>query len=298
MQRGRLLECRIGLFGRTSLVHPCTPGQKIGAEHPQDQPGGLIEEITCQVGSGPGNSIRLLNELIARGSNAEKVKRKNCILKIRFAPNATALRVSNLGPFGTNELLYRVFDQGLRFADVGSLDHEYGQRWKHMHEVYKQKVEALKRDMVMEEEKLEAQMEFARHEHEIEQLREQLRMREQDKARKKADWEMKEHFVIESRERLQQQMSDQRMGFQGNNNFNNRNKFFDMMNQGGGGGGGNRNNSFGWEVRNYGHGGRNEMDQQQDQQQQQQQQQFQEGLPDQDRDRNRVLEVHAVKVAW
>ncbi|EDS30968.1 no-on-transient A [Culex quinquefasciatus] len=42
--------------------------------------------------------------------NAEKVKRKNCILKIRFAPNATALRVSNLGPFDTNELLYRVFD--------------------------------------------------------------------------------------------------------------------------------------------------------------------------------------------
>ncbi|XP_038113679.1 hrp65 protein [Culex quinquefasciatus] len=167
-----------------------------------------------------------------------------------------------------------------------------------MHEMYKQKVEALKRDMVMEEKKLEAQMEFARHEHEIEQLREQLRKRAQDKARKKADWEMKEHFVIESRERLQQQMSDQRMGFQGNNNFNNRNKFFDMMNQGGGGGGENRNNSFGWEVRNYGHGGRNEMDQQQDQQQQQQQQQFQEGLPDQDRDRNRVLEVHAVKVAW
>ncbi|EDS32983.1 no-on-transient A [Culex quinquefasciatus] len=231
--------------------------------------------------------------------NAEKVKRKNCILKIRFAPNATALRVSNLNPFGTNELLYRVFDsrqQGLRFADVGSLDHEYGQRWKHMHEMYKQKVEALKRDMVMEEKKLEAQMEFARHEHEIEQLREQLRKRAQDKARKKADWEMKEHFVIESRERLQQQMSDQRMGFQGNNNFNNRNKFFDMMNQGGGGGGENRNNSFGWEVRNYGHGGRNEMDQQQDQQQQQQQQQFQEGLPDQDRDRNRVLEVHAVKI--
>ncbi|EDS34789.1 conserved hypothetical protein [Culex quinquefasciatus] len=49
-------------------------------------------------------SIRKINQ------NAEKVKRKNCILKIRFAPNATALRVSNLGPFGTNELLYRVFD--------------------------------------------------------------------------------------------------------------------------------------------------------------------------------------------
>ncbi|KAL9697309.1 hypothetical protein quinque_000750 [Culex quinquefasciatus] len=268
-------------------------------------------------------------------SNAEKAKReldgtsrKNRILKIRFAPNATALRVSNLGPFVTNELLYRAFEvfgpvesakvqvdergkstgegiveyknkpsasaalkhcsekcffldsslrpcfvepytyqdnnsdglseklinkkipeflksrqQGPRFADQGSFEHEYGQRWKHMHEMYKQKVEALKRDMVMEEEKLEAQMEFARHEHEIEQLREQLRMREQDKDRKKAEWEMKERFVNESRERLQMQMSDQRMGFQGNNSFNNRNNSFDMMNQGGGGG--NRNNSFG-----------------------------------------------------
>ncbi|EDS27332.1 splicing factor [Culex quinquefasciatus] len=317
-------------------------------------------------------------------SNAEKAKReldgtsrKNRILKIRFAPNATALRVSNLGPFVTNELLYRAFEvfgpvesakvqvdergkstgegiveyknkpsasaalkhcsekcffldsslrpcfvepytyqdnnsdglseklinkkipeflksrqQGPRFADQGSFEHEYGQRWKHMHEMYKQKVEALKRDMVMEEEKLEAQMEFARHEHEIEQLREQLRMREQDKDRKKAEWEMKERFVNESRERLQMQMSDQRMGFQGNNSFNNRNNSFDMMNQGGGGG--NRNNSFGGEVRDYGHGGQkrqsrfdnhemNQMNQQQDQQQgqQQQQQQPQQGLPDQ-----------------
>ncbi|XP_038105602.1 hrp65 protein-like [Culex quinquefasciatus] len=100
-------------------------------------------------------------------------------------------------------------------------------------------------------------------------------MRELDKDCKKTEWEMKEHFVIDSRERLQQQMFDQRMGFQGNNSFNNRNKFFDMMNQGGGGGGGNRNNSFGWEVRDYGHGGRkrqsrfhnHEMEQQQDQQQ-------------------------------
>ncbi|KAL1395913.1 hypothetical protein pipiens_010887 [Culex pipiens pipiens] len=37
-------------------------------------------------------------------------KRKNCILKIRFEPNATALRVFNLRPFVINELLYRAFD--------------------------------------------------------------------------------------------------------------------------------------------------------------------------------------------
>lgn len=43
-----------------------------------------------------------------------------------------------------------------------------------MHELYKQKAEALKREMIMEEEKLEAQMEFARYEHETEQLRERM----------------------------------------------------------------------------------------------------------------------------
>lgn len=63
---------------------------------------------------------------------------------------------------------------GPRFADIGSFEHEYGQRWKQMHELYKQKAEALKREMIMEEEKLEAQMEFARYEHETESLRERM----------------------------------------------------------------------------------------------------------------------------
>lgn len=231
-------------------------------------------------------------------SNAEKAKReldgtsrKNRILKIRFAPNATALRVSNLGPFVTNELLYRAFEvfgpvesakvqvnerglstgegivefknkpsataalkhctekcffldsslrpcfvepytyqdnnadglseklinkkipeflksrqNGPRFADVGSFEHEYGQRWKHMHELFKQKADALKREMEMEEEKLEAQMEYARYEHETEQLREQLRMREQDSDRQKAEWEMKERMAQENKQRNEIQM--------------------------------------------------------------------------------------------
>jgi proline- and glutamine-rich splicing factor len=38
--------------------------------------------------------------------------------------------------------------------------------------LYKQKEEALQREMKMEEEKLEAQMEYARYEHETEILRE------------------------------------------------------------------------------------------------------------------------------
>lgn len=206
---------------------------------------------------------------IDRRANAEQAKRemdgslfKNRTLRVRFAPNATAVRVKNLTPFVSNELLYKAFEvfgkveraiivadergkstgegvvefarksgamasiryctekcyfltnslrpcvcelfensddndgcpektmnkknqdffnarkMGPRFADVGSFEHEYGTRWKQVHELYKQKYDALKKDMELEAEKLEAQMEYARYEHETEILREKLRMRE------------------------------------------------------------------------------------------------------------------------
>ncbi|XP_058129785.1 hrp65 protein-like isoform X3 [Anopheles coustani] len=225
-------------------------------------------------------------------SNAENAKReldgtmrKNRVLRVRFAPNATAIRVKNLTPYVTNELLYKAFEvfgpleravvqvdergkptgegivefknkpgamaairyctdkcyfltsslrpvivepytyqddndglpekslnkkqnefvkarqQGPRFAEHGSFEFEYGQRWKQMHELFKQKAEALKREMIMEEEKLEAQMEYAKYEQETELLREQLRQREMDRDRKKAEWEMQERQVAEARQR-------------------------------------------------------------------------------------------------
>ena len=65
-----------------------------------------------------------------------------------------------------------LFQVGPRFASPGSFEYEYGTRWKQLHELYKQKEEALQREMKMEEEKLEAQMEYARYEHETEILRE------------------------------------------------------------------------------------------------------------------------------
>lgn len=60
---------------------------------------------------------------------------------------------------------------GPRFAEPKSFEHEYGTRWKQLHELYKQKQEALKQEMLLEEQKLEAQMEYARYEHETEMLR-------------------------------------------------------------------------------------------------------------------------------
>ncbi len=195
-------------------------------------------------------------------ANAEKAKReldgfvrKSRALRVRFAPNATTIRVKNLTPFVTNELLHKSFEIfgqveravivvddrgkptgegiveftrksgamaairyctdkcffltsslrpcvcelfehsddtdgypektitkknqdfmsarscGPRFAELGSFEHEYGTRWKQLHDLYKQKHDALKNEMKMEEEKLEAQMEYARYEHETEMLR-------------------------------------------------------------------------------------------------------------------------------
>lgn len=290
-------------------------------------------------------------------ANAERAKkeldgrmRKNKPIRIRFAPNATTVRVKNLTAFVSNELLFKAFEvfgqveraviivddrgkttgegivefsrksgamsalkycnekcffltsllrpcvvepfehidetdgfpekslmrksneyfnarkNGPRFAEVGSFEHEFGTKWKQMYDLYKQKHEALKREMQLEEEKLEAQMEYARFEHETESLREQLRMREQDRDRQKKEWEDKERQAEELRVRDEQQMRRQqedmqmrmqrqddemRRRQQENSLFMQAQQLSNMLDQqemnhgGGGGGGGNGGNNQG-----------------------------------------------------
>lgn len=215
--------------------------------------------------------------------NAEKAKREldgklhnQRNLRVRFAPHQGALRVKNLGPWVSNELLHRAFsvfgdleralvfvdergrskgeglvefekkpsamealrrcsegsffitsslrpciveladdtddDDGLsekmlpkrspefnkerevgpRFAAPSSFEFEYGEKWKQLYEMKKQKLEALDREMKLEEDKLIAQMEFARYEHETESLRQQLAQREQEREQNKNMWQQKE----------------------------------------------------------------------------------------------------------
>ncbi len=68
---------------------------------------------------------------------------------------------------------------GPRFAAEGSFEFDYGQKWKQLHEMKRQRLEALEREMKLEEDKLVAQMEFTRYEHETERLRMELRAREE-----------------------------------------------------------------------------------------------------------------------
>ncbi|CAH0581213.1 unnamed protein product [Chrysodeixis includens] len=229
--------------------------------------------------------------------NAERAKREldgkmrnGRSLRVRFAPHNSAVRVKNLPPFVSNELLYRAFEifgkierayvrvdergktlgegvvefarkpsalaairnctekcffltsslrpvivesfeepdefdgypeknlpkkhpeflrareLGPRFSELSSFEHEYGTRWKQLHELHRQKEEALKKELAAEEEKLEAQMEYAKYEHETELLREQLRQREQDRERQKRSWEMAERAADERREAERQQL--------------------------------------------------------------------------------------------
>lgn len=51
---------------------------------------------------------------------------------------------------------------GPRFSEPNSFEHEYGTRWKQLYELHKQKEDALKTELAAEEEKLEAQMEYAK----------------------------------------------------------------------------------------------------------------------------------------
>jgi len=232
--------------------------------------------------------------------NAEKAKREldgqmldGRSMKVRFAPHQGALRVKNLGPWVTNELLHRAFscfgeieravvfvddrgrtkgegiveferkpsamdafrrcsegcffltaslrpviveqldecddedglqekmlpkrsqefgmerEIGPRFACDGSFEFEYGQKWKQLHEMKKQKMEALEREMKLEEDKLIAQMEYARYEHETETLRQQLQMREQSQDRNKQMFQERESQMNNMWEQEQQRRAEE-----------------------------------------------------------------------------------------
>ncbi|XP_050313385.1 hrp65 protein-like isoform X2 [Anthonomus grandis grandis] len=230
-------------------------------------------------------------------ANAEKAKReldgtvlKGRNLKIRFAPTSATIKVKNLCPYVSNELLFYAFspfgeiekahvsvdergkptgegyihfarkfsatlaikkcsegcyflttslqpvivepyeivddidgfadksinkkhpdfmrerEQPPRMAHTNSFEFEYGQRWKVLYELHQQKEEALKKELALEKEKLVAQMEYAKYEHETEMLRNQLRAREMDKERQKREWEMKERMAEEERQRQEETM--------------------------------------------------------------------------------------------
>lgn len=82
-----------------------------------------------------------------------------------------------------------------RFASPGTFEYEYGSKWKALFTLKKQKEEALKVEMKLEEAKLIAQMEYSRFEHETDMLREELRKKEAVRDQHKSMWSVKEKYM-------------------------------------------------------------------------------------------------------
>ncbi|KAF5269656.1 hypothetical protein FQR65_LT05996 [Abscondita terminalis] len=203
--------------------------------------------------------------------NAEKAKReidgtvvKGRTLKVRFAPNGSTIKVKNLVPFVSNELLHYAFSvfgevercivivdnhgkptgEGIvEYARKGSaalairkcsegcffltaslrpviveqydaVDDTDGHPDKNIPKKNPEYNKALHKELEMEKEKLEAQMEYTKYEHETEMLREQLRARELDRDRQKREWEMKERQAENTRQRNEDQMRRQQEDLQ------------------------------------------------------------------------------------
>lgn len=63
-------------------------------------------------------------------------------------------------------------DIGPRFAQPNSFEFEFGQKWKQLFELEKQKRSSLETEILNDRERLDDQMEFAIYEHETNMLRE------------------------------------------------------------------------------------------------------------------------------
>lgn len=69
--------------------------------------------------------------------------------------------------FTSSSLLDREREQPPRFAQPGSFEYEYAMRWKALIEMEKQQQEQVDRNIKEAREKLEMEMEAARHEHQV-----------------------------------------------------------------------------------------------------------------------------------
>lgn len=80
--------------------------------------------------------------------------------------------------FTSSSLLDREREQPPRFAQPGSFEYEYAMRWKALIEMEKQQQEQVDRNIKEAREKLEMEMEAARHEHQVMLMRQGINPRQ------------------------------------------------------------------------------------------------------------------------
>lgn len=79
-----------------------------------------------------------------------------------------------------NQQYHKEREQPPRFAQPGTFEYEYAMRWKALMEMEKQQYEMVDRNMKEAQEKLEAEMEAARHEHQVMLMRQDLLRRQEE----------------------------------------------------------------------------------------------------------------------
>lgn len=79
-----------------------------------------------------------------------------------------------------NQQYHKEREQPPRFAQPGTFEYEYAMRWKALMEMEKQQYEMVDRNIKEAHEKLEAEMEAARHEHQVILMRQDLLRRQEE----------------------------------------------------------------------------------------------------------------------
>lgn len=130
-----------------------------------------------------------------------------------------------------NQQYHKEREQPPRFAQPGTFEYEYAMRWKALMEMEKQQYEMVDRNMKEAQEKLETEMEAARHEHQVMMMRQDLLRRQEElrrmeelhnqemQKRKQAELRQEEERrrrEEELRMRNEEMMKRQQEGFRGN----------------------------------------------------------------------------------
>uniref|UniRef100_A0A4W4DVG2 RRM domain-containing protein n=1 Tax=Electrophorus electricus TaxID=8005 RepID=A0A4W4DVG2_ELEEL len=105
-----------------------------------------------------------------------------------------------------NPQYHKEREQPPRFAQPGSFEYEYAMRWKALMEMEKQQFEQVDRNIKEAQEKLEQEMEAARHEHQVMLMRQDL-LRRQEELRRMEEAHNQE---VQKRKQLELRQEEER----------------------------------------------------------------------------------------
>ncbi|KAI7810786.1 Pspc1 protein [Triplophysa rosa] len=86
---------------------------------------------------------------------------------------------------------YKEREHPPHFAEPGTFEFEYSSRWKALDNIEKQQKEQVDRNIIEAKEKLEAEMEAAKHEHQLMMMRQDRRRREEEMIRHREEGDVK-----------------------------------------------------------------------------------------------------------